>query len=145
MYLTSTYLYPSKDRAVTLGKSNARYNNIYAYKSIITSSDEELKTSITNIDDTLLNKWKDINWKSYKFKSSVEEKGENARLHAGLIAQEVKETLSDIDVTKYAFFCEDNGGLSLRYQEAQAIENAYLRKELNNLKEEIEALKKLIK
>jgi hypothetical protein len=144
LYLTSTYLYPSKDRAVTLGKPNARYNNIYLYKSNITSSDEELSTSITNIDDTLLNKWKDINWKSYKFKSSVEEKGENARLHTGLIAQEVKEALSDIEVTKYAFFCEDNGGLSLRYQEAQAIENAYLRKELNNLKEEIEALKNLI-
>ena len=145
LYLNSTYLYPSKDRVVTLGKSNARYNNIYAYRSIITSSDEKLKTSITDVDNNLLKKWKNINWKTYQFKSSVEEKGENARLHAGLIAQEVKSTLSDIDATKYGFFCEDEGGLSLRYQEVQAIENAYLRSELKNLKKEIEALKKLIK
>lgn len=145
LYLNSTYLYPSKDRVVTLGKSNARYNNIYAYRSIITSSDEKLKTSITDVDKNLLKKWKDINWKTYQFKSSVEEKGESARLHAGLIAQEVKETLSEIDATKYGFFCDDEGGLSLRYQEVQAIENAYLRNEIKNLKKEIESLKKLIK
>lgn len=145
LYLDSTYFYPSKNRIVTLGKSSARFNNIYAYRSTITSSDESLKTSITEVDKTLLKKWKDISWKTYKFKSSVEEKGEKARLHAGLIAQEVKKTLSKVDATKYGFFCEDEDGLSLRYQEIQAIENAYLREEIKNLKEEINALKKLIK
>jgi hypothetical protein len=33
---------------------------------------------------------------------------------------------------------------SLRYQEVQAIENAYLRKEIQGLRSEIEELKKLI-
>ena len=145
LYLNTTEFYPSKNRTVTLGKSGARFNNIYAYKSSITSSDESLKTSITEVDKTLLKKWKDISWKTYKFKNSVEEKGEKARLHAGLIAQEVKKTLSKVDATKYGFFCEDEDGLSLRYQEIQAIENAYLREEIKTLKEEIKELKKLLK
>jgi hypothetical protein len=35
--------------------------------------------------------------------------------------------------------------LSLRYQEVQAIENAYLRRELETLRKEVEELKKFIK
>ena len=142
LYLNSTYLYPSKTGVITLGKQSAKYLNLYLAGSVRTTSDERLKTSITEVDSNLLNKWKDITWKTYKFKSDVEK---NAKLHAGLIAQEVKNTLSEVDITKYELICEEDGEFSISYQEAQAIENAYLRNEIKNLKEEIKALKELIR
>lgn len=175
---------PSVDRVISLGTGAMRYSNIYSAEgSEISSSDETLMTDIARIDDVILDKWKDLDWTTFRYRNCVEEKGDTARVHTGLVAQDVKEVLKDIDVTKYGFFCYDKwndiyetqyitipeqkdaygnvlapeytetittlkkkGGeqYSLRYQEVQAIENAYLRKEIQGLRSEIEELKKLI-
>lgn len=180
----NTSFYPSEDRIVSLGTGSLRFNQIYSASGEISTSDRELKTDISNIDDeTLLDRWKNIQWKFFKYKDSVNEKGNNARIHSGLIAQDVEEVLNDLDVTRYGFYCldswddiydkeyitipakYDNSGNmiepkqnkliktlkkkageqhSLRYQEIQAVENAYLRREIENLKKEIESLKSLI-
>ena len=69
-----------------------------------------IKTSIENIDDKLLNAWGNINLVTFKFISSVAQKGDNARIHAGYIAQNIKEELKKhgIDACKYGLFCFDS-------------------------------------
>jgi hypothetical protein len=143
LYLTPTTFHPSVDNVVSLGTAENRFAQIYAVTDNITTSDKTAKTSIKSIDKSLLKAWKSVEWKSYKLKSSVKEKGEAARTHTGLIAQEIRNAISNAN--DYGFFCEDNGKLALRYQEIQAIENAYLREEIKLLNKEIDALKKKIK
>lgn len=143
LYLTPTTFHPSVDDVVSLGTLENRFAQIYAVTDNITNSDKETKTSIKSIDKSLLKEWKNVDWKSYKLKSAVNEKGESARTHTGLIAQEISEVIPN--ARNYGFFCEDNGKLALRYQEIQAIENAYLREEIKLLRKEIDALKKKIK
>ena len=161
-----------------------RFTTVYTTDSAISTSDRNLKTDILDIDDALLDKWKNIKWKTFKYKASVDEKGADARIHTGLIAQEVEDVVDVLEARKYGFYCEDSWNdvydtqyltfpaqydvsgvmtrperrekvvtlkkaagsqLSLRYQEVQAIENAYLRRELETLRKEVEELKKFIK
>ena len=175
---------PSVDRVLSLGSGKMRFTTVYTTDSAISTSDRNLKTDILDIDDALLDKWKNIKWKTFKYKASVDEKGDNARIHSGLIAQEVEDVVDVLEARKYGFYCEDSwddvydtqyltfpaqydisgvmtrperrekvvtlkkaagSQLSLRYQEVQAIENAYLRRELETLRKEVEELKKLIK
>ena len=174
-----TEIKPTVDNTISLGSPSFKFSQIYASSDAINTSDRNLKQDITNIDETLIENWGNVQWCSFKFKASVEEKGEDARIHTGLIAQDLYNTLEDysIDASKYGFFChdtwddqydiqyvtaieEDEEGnpkeiqkevktlikeageqYSLRYMEIQAIENVYLRKEIEKLKTEIEALK----
>ena len=184
LILNRTSFSPSVDRALSLGTGEMRFTTVYTTDSAISTSDRNLKTDILDIDDALLDKWKNIKWKTFKYKDSVAEKGDNARIHTGLIAQEVEDVVDVLEARKYGFYCEDSWGdvydtqyltfpaqydvsgvmtrperrekvvtlkkaagsqLSLRYQEVQAIENAYLRRELETLRKEVEELKKFIK
>ena len=181
---TRDNIYPSEDNTISLGTSSLRFSQVYASSDSINTSDKNLKTEISDIDDDLLDNWKNVKWKSFKFKDSVEEKGiDNARIHTGLIAQDLKSVVDSVDINEYGFFCydkwdeqydtdyittyekvEENGIVidkpikkavkrkikdageqySLRYQEIQAIENAFLRREIDKLKKEIKDMKKLL-
>ena len=48
-------------------------------------------------------------FKTYKYKNSVASKGDNARTHTGVIAQQVRTALETegLDCTKYSFWCSD--------------------------------------
>ena len=179
----STSFRPSEDGVISLGTGAIRYNQIYSSVSSISTSDKTKKVDIEDIDKSLLNKWSKVQWKAFKFKDSVAEKGDKARLHTGLIAQDLENVLSGINVRDYGFFCYDKWDdiydseyitttpefdklgktkdaqelvlnkkvksageqYSLRYQEIQAIENAYLRQKIQELEKEIQKLKKIIK
>lgn len=179
----STSFRPSEDGVISLGTGAIRYNQIYSSVSSISTSDKTKKVDIEDIDKSLLNKWSKVQWKTFKFKDSVAEKGDKARLHTGLIAQDLEAVLSGINVRDYGFFCYDKWDdiydseyitttpefdklgktkdaqelvlnkkvksageqYSLRYQEIQAIENAYLRQKIQELEKEIQKLKKIIK
>ena len=131
LYLKKDSFYPDKDNEISLGTATNRFKQLYASTGSIITSDETSKTSIKSINKSLLKEWKNVEWKSYKLKSSVNEKGDKARTHTGLIAQDLSKIISN--AKEYGFFCEDDGKLSLRYQELRAIENAYLREEIKNL------------
>ena len=47
--------------------------------------------------------------KKYRLRQSVEEKGDNARIHFGIVAQELQQAFIDegLDPTRYALFCSD--------------------------------------
>ena len=90
-----------------LGTSSNKWKDIYATNATINTSDRNAKQDIAIIDDKLLNAWSNINPVLFKFKDSVEKKGDDARVHAGYIAQDVKEELNKhgIDACDYGLFC----------------------------------------
>ena len=100
-----------RDGSIDLGTGNVRYNTIYAVGGSINTSDENEKQSIQSLTTTEMNVGKKLSSliKTYKWNSAVEEKGDNARTHTGLIAQQVKQAFTDegLDASKYALWCSD--------------------------------------
>lgn len=105
--LVSPYTGASED----LGSSGNRWNNIFLVNAPNVSSDASLKTVIGSLTDTekaVAIKIKAL-FKTYKYNQSIEEKGDKARIHVGVIAQEVQEAFvsEGLDPFKYSLFCQD--------------------------------------
>ena len=94
-----------------LGDTGSRWREIFCVNGTINTSDENEKQQIASLTDKEISAAKAISklFKTFKWNSAVETKGENARTHTGVIAQEVKAALEaeSLDPTKYAFFCSD--------------------------------------
>ena len=96
---------------MNLGNSDSQWRDIFTQNAVTVTSDEKVKQDISSIDDSekkVALKLKDL-VKKYRLKSSVESKGEDARIHIGWIAQEVEKAFSEegLDPTRYALFCRD--------------------------------------
>lgn len=98
---------PTVRNAVDLGTATFRFRNIYLAGDPIVSSDQSLKTEIADFPESLMKKWSKVKWTSFKFKDAVEAKGKKARIHAGVVAQDVQKALRGMDVSKWSFFCKD--------------------------------------
>ena len=100
---------------------------------IQTSSDERLKTTLSDVPDAVLDAWGDVGWGQFQYLDAVEKKGvDKARLHLGLIAQRVKAVFEarGLDGCQYGILCyeaEDDIWM-VRYEEALAMETAYQRR-----------------
>ena len=96
------------DNAVDLGAASYRLDDLYATNGTIQTSDETEKQSIQSLTSTEISVAKRLSklFKTFKFNSSVEEKGDNARTHTGIIAQNVKQAFTDegLDVSNYSLF-----------------------------------------
>ena len=92
---TYKHLHPSPDNTFDLGKSDRRYDDIYATNSSIQTSDRNDKTTIVDSDLGLsfVNKLKPI---SYKWKGKT-------RTHYGFIAQDIETVLTDLGKTTTQF------------------------------------------
>ena len=101
-------LFPSLDNAVNLGGSSNRWATIYAGTGSINTSDENEKQQIAELTASELTAAKAISglFKTFKFNDAVAEKGDSARIHSGVIAQQVQQVLTDngLDASDYAFF-----------------------------------------
>ena len=98
----------NRDDAIDLGYGSARFDDIYATNGTIQTSDANEKQDIEELSDAeqrvavaakgLLRK--------YRWKSSVEEKGNDARIHFGIIAQDLKAAFEaeGLDAGRYAMF-----------------------------------------
>lgn len=107
IYNTLKQFVPKTDNEYNLGTSTLKWKDIYATNATINTSDRNAKTSIENISDDILNAWENVSLVSFKFKDAIEKKGDNARIHTGYIAQNIKEELSKygIDACDYGLFC----------------------------------------
>ncbi len=143
---------PRSNNTFTLGRDGLRWKQLFANTATISTSDERLKDEITSISDDVLDAWNDISWKNFKFKDAILEKGNDARKHTGIIAQDIDRIFKkhNINASKYGFFCydswdarqdeQDNDGkvilegreagdiYSVRYEEALCLEAAYQRR-----------------
>lgn len=122
------------DNIMDLGSSSSRWDDIYATNGTIQTSDRNEKQDIAELSDAeqrvavaakgLLRKFRWI--------SSVEENGDDARIHFGIIAQDLQDafTAEGLDAGRYAMFTsntwtdevtgEERTRLGVRYVELLA-------------------------
>ena len=99
------------DNLLTLGLSNHRFSVVFAFTGTINTSDRNEKQDIEEISEAekrvavvakgLIRK--------FKFKDAVAKKGDKARTHFGIIAQDLEDAFKaeGLDASKYAMFCSD--------------------------------------
>lgn len=101
-------LRPSADNAVDLGDTGRRFDDIYATNGTIQTSDANEKQQIASLTDAEMQAAKAISalFKTFKWNDKVAEKGDAARKHTGVIAQDVQQAMADadLDAGDYAFF-----------------------------------------
>ena len=97
------------DNNSSVGTPSARASVIYAGTAAINTSDITTKKSRGALTDAELRAWAKVPPTIYQILESLNEKGEDARLHAGLIAQDVATAFESegLDPRRYALFCED--------------------------------------
>jgi hypothetical protein len=102
---------PSADNAYSCGTGALRWSVIYSATALINTSDGTLKTIIGSIDDAEKRVAQRIKSgiKKFKFNDSIAEKGDGARIHWGVIAQDVKAAFEaeGLNAEQYAMFCAD--------------------------------------
>jgi hypothetical protein len=149
--MTESQFRPQTDNSYTLGNGSQRFSVVYAGTGTINTSDERLKQQITTDLAPELKAWAKVNFCKYRFNDAVKIKGDGARWHIGVIAQQVKEAFESegLDPFAYGILCydewdeeeevlDDNGTVinnkraagnryGIRYEEALILECAYLR------------------
>jgi hypothetical protein len=153
---------PYVDNQVSLGRSGYRVSQVWAATGSIQTSDERMKQQIATTPDAVLDAWGDVEWKQYKFNDSVKDKGENARLHSGVIAQQIEAIFASHGLNAFAYglighdiheaLLDENGNeiepsidqYSVRYDECLAMEAAYQRRRADRLEHRLEQLEKRV-
>lgn len=99
------------DNVMTLGRSGSRWAEIFCTNGTINPSDVNLKQDIEDLSEAEKNVATQIKGliKKFRWKDAVAEKGDDARIHIGVIAQEVESafTSQGLDPRRYSLFCED--------------------------------------
>jgi len=107
--VSASQTHAGADNVRDLGSSGVRWDDVYATNSTINTSDERLKQQVATLSTNEINAAKAISalFKTYKWNDKVAEKGDNARIHSGVIAQQVKAAMeaNSLDPMKYAFMC----------------------------------------
>jgi hypothetical protein len=105
--MTKDYFYPALDDSLDLGLSNKQFDDIYA-SGTVGASDERLKRDINALSDAekaAALKIKGL-MRTFRWKNAYEKKGDDARYHTGVIAQQVEALFKEegLDISKYAFW-----------------------------------------
>jgi hypothetical protein len=99
------------DGSLNLGSAIARWGTVFATTGTINTSDENEKQDIATLDSSeqaVATRLKGL-IKKFKFRDAVESKGGGARIHVGVIAQDVKTAFEaeGLDAHHYGVFCSD--------------------------------------
>jgi len=110
-FKTDGVFFPNVDGGPTLGRAANRWNTVYAVTGAINTSDANAKQqvrSLTDAEKAVALKIK-ANLKAFKFNDAVSKKGDQARIHFGVIAQEVKAAFESENLVaeNYGLFCYD--------------------------------------
>lgn len=101
----------ASDNAIDLGDSGSRFRVIYAGTGTINTSDANEKQDFADISDAERRVAVAVKglFKSFRFKDAVAQKGDAARIHFGVVAQEVRSAFEaeGLDARRYALFCSD--------------------------------------
>lgn len=84
---------PLTDNGLAWGTAAYRWSTIYAASGTINTSDARAKCDIGAADAALIDAWGAVTWQRYRFIEAVAEKGEDARWHMGLVAQQVRDAI----------------------------------------------------
>lgn len=102
-------LIPAVDNAQRCGNASFRWSNIYATTGSVQTSDERNKQDIQDVPDAVLDAIAKIDLRLFRFKDAVERKGGEARIHSGILAQQIDEAFSlfGLNAYDYGLFCYD--------------------------------------
>lgn len=108
---TSNNTKPGADNVYSSGTAANRWSVVYAGTGTINTSDARSKQQVRDLDDAerrVAQKVKSL-LKTFKFNDAVEKKGDGARIHFGVIAQDVAAAFASegLDASRYALFCHD--------------------------------------
>lgn len=102
---------PGADNTYSLGTSANRWSVVYAATGTINTSDVRSKQDVRDINELERQVAVAIKGliKAFRFKDAVEQKGDDARIHFGVMAQQVAEAFQivGLDPNRYAMFCYD--------------------------------------
>jgi hypothetical protein len=104
-------LQPETDNVTTLGAAAKRWSVVYAGTGTINTSDAREKQQIRSLsaaENAVAVRLKSL-IKAFKFNDAAQAKGDNARIHVGVIAQEVIAAfeVEGLDASRYAIVCYD--------------------------------------
>jgi hypothetical protein len=102
---------PGSDGAMQLGAASNRWSTVYATTGTINTSDANEKQQVRDL--SVAEKAVALQLKgmvrAFKFNDAVTAKGDGARIHIGMIAQEVEQAFADagLNPEHYGMFCRD--------------------------------------
>jgi hypothetical protein len=104
-------LAPAVDNSYVLGSGSFRWSTVYAATGTINTSDATQKQqdrALSDAERAVAARIKGL-IKTFKFNDAVAKKGDEARIHIGVYAQEVQAAFAaeGLDAEKYALFCRD--------------------------------------
>lgn len=107
----SSVFRPKTDGLANLGLAGNRWNNVYAVNGTIITSDEREKQDVKELSESEKQVAIAIKGliRSFKFKDAVAKKGDKARIHIGVMAQQVAEAFktAGLNPDNYSLFCYD--------------------------------------
>lgn len=109
--VNSNAILPAVDNKTTVGSASLRVKEVFAATGTVNTSDEREKQQIRDLSDAekrVAVKLKS-QIKAFKFNDAVSKKGSAARIHFGVIAQEVKAAFESegLVAEDYAILCYD--------------------------------------
>ena len=91
-----------------LGGDGGRFDDVFATNGTINTSDQNEKQDIASLTAKELNVAKKLStlFKTFKWKNRVAEKGDKARTHTGIVAQDIQSAFSEegLDASNYGLF-----------------------------------------
>lgn len=133
----------ARDNAIDLGNATNRFDDIYATNGTIQTSDEREKQDIEELSQAEQNVAVAAKGllRKFRWKDAVAEKGDDARIHFGIMAQDLKAAFEaeGLDAGRYAMFI--NSEWWETYTDVPAVEaqDAVLDEEGNVVTEAVEA------
>lgn len=109
--VSSENSYPRTDEAYSSGLSSNRWSVIYAATGTINTSDAREKQQVRELSDAeraVAVRLKSL-IRTFKFNEAVDRKGDGARIHVGVVAQDVRSAFEaeGLVAEDYAIFCYD--------------------------------------
>lgn len=105
-------VYASADNESSLGTADARWTQVYAANSAISTSNKEKKTGFRQMTEAELSAFYEIGQLDsiWQWLERYQTEGDDARLHSGPTVQDAIEVMEShgLDWTKYACFCYDH-------------------------------------
>lgn len=107
----SGQLVPGNDNTIDLGSAGRRWEEVFSAIGAINTSDATQKQSIETLEDKEVKVAKKVKGliRKYRMNDAVEKKGDEARIHIGIVAQDLKAAFESegLVAEKYSMFCSD--------------------------------------
>ena len=109
-YTEVNNIWPAATNSYSCGSAQRTWREIYSQSGTVIASDGRMKDAVSAPPGDVLDAWEGVEWVQYKLTDSIARKGGSARLHSGLVAQQIEGAFADrgLDASKYGLFCYDS-------------------------------------